>query len=142
MDQISRSFSGLQTLAARWRIWGKVLVVLARQVSLANKMGAHCGLRQAEMLEASVYVALVQISADIAAVTAEGAPENKADEDALKHLHSIHVALAVLALLVSQLRRDLEAFAGRLAARAEPAFIRFHRLPCAPVQTAHSLDSS
>ena len=109
----ARSFSSpLQRLALRWSLFGQMLVVFARQVTLAHTLGAARGIRRAEQLEAMLYAALVQLSAEIAAA----APKTAADKAALLHLKTVHALLGVIALMARQLKSDLAGHVEWLAA--------------------------
>ena len=114
--------SPLQALAMKWQMLAVMLVALAREVSLAHKMRAGAGVPKAELLEAALYAALVQLSGDIAAASASP-DRSAADEDARLYLKTAHALLGVTALLIRQLKADLEAArAVRAALAGKPAF--------------------
>lgn len=95
----------LQRLSLRWRLFGMMLVAFARQVSLAHKMRAAAGLHKAEWLEAAIYAALVELSADTVAA-AQMPSRSKADDEALAFLNRVHSLLGVMALLMRQFKAD------------------------------------
>ena len=71
-------------------------------------------------LEAAIFSSLVELSADIAAHSVATNTGSDEEKTALAYLKTAHALLGVLALLVCQLRRDLEAAASRIAALAGP----------------------
>ena len=135
----ARSFSSpLQRLALRWSLFGQMLVVFARQVTLAHTLGAARGIRRAEQLEAMLYAALVQLSAEIAAA----APKTAADKAALLHLKTVHALLGVVALMARQLKADLAGHVEWLAALCGAPRERAYAKPAAPLAPPGYLDSS
>ncbi len=100
--------TALQRLALKWQVLGMMLVALAREISLAHKMHAEAGVRKAELLEAALYAGLVQLSGDIAAQTS-GKARSREDETTIAYLSTVHKLLGALALLIRQLKADLEA---------------------------------
>ena len=108
--------SCLQRLAAQWSLLGQMLVAFARLVSRAETQGAVGDLRKAEWLEAALYAALVQLSADITAASKRPPKPGSKDAAALTHLKTVHALLGVLALLTRQLKANLRLLAERLAA--------------------------
>ena len=110
--------SPLQACAQQWRVFGMMLVALARRVTMAHAQNARGEAVFAAMLEAQMYAALVQLSADIVRFGATGAKLSKADEDALTYLKRVHALLCVMALTIRQLRSNLEAAAEMQAALA------------------------
>jgi len=101
--------SPLQMLAVRWRVFGAMLIALARLVSMSHKQGAHGGARRAEMIEMRIYSALVELSSEISTHSSQNL--NRSDKDALTYLKTAHALLGVIALLVRQLRMELQAAA-------------------------------
>ena len=106
---------GLRALAAYWCVLSMMLVAKARRVSLATKMRDQSEAAFAQMLEAAIYTALIQLAAEIAAHDECGVVRTREDEDALAYLRTVHALLGVLALLIRQLRSDLDAVAERRA---------------------------
>ena len=112
-----------------------MLVALARQVIAARRQGALGGVRQAELLEAALYTALVQLSADIAAAAKADARASPEEAAALVQLKTVHALLGVVALMTRQLKADLQALAEWLAALAgapREAAIAIERRPARP----------
>ena len=101
--------SPIHILAAQWRVLGMMAVAIGRQVSLATKMRSRAGVHEAEMLEAFLYAALVKLSRQIAVYSENGVPTCPEEARALEYLKSVHIHLSILALLITQMRRDLEA---------------------------------
>lgn len=116
MNWMTTPRTRLQSLAARWCVWAQVLIALARRVSMSHKQMAHGGAAEAEMVEAQLYVALVQVSADISHYAARKKHLSRADKQALAYLHKVRTMLSIVALLVRQLRADLQAMAETLKA--------------------------
>ena len=106
MTHSPTSSSPLQALAIYWQIWGLIAVAMGRQVSLLKKMSAQEAGIKAEILEAWLYRALAQLAGEIAAQSDAG-PLNAAEADALEYLKSVYFNLLQLALLMSQIRRDM-----------------------------------
>lgn len=104
----------LDALAVKWRTLGMMAVAFARQIVMAEKMRAHSGAAKAELLEAWLYAALVQLSADIAAASDIRRP-NKDERYALTYLKTAHALLSVLVLTISEIRRQLDRAAERLS---------------------------
>ena len=112
---------GLKARAVYWRVVSMLLLAMAQRVSLAAKMRNHSDAAFAHLLEAALYTALIDLSADIAAHTAADTARSQEDKDALAYLKIAHALLGVTALLIRQLRTDLEIAAARFAALAGPA---------------------
>ena len=117
-----------------------MLVALARNVSMSTKMGAHGGAQFAGMLEAQIYGALIQLSADITAYA--GRAHTREDKRALDYLKTAHALLGMLALLVRQLRKDLEAAAEALVALGGEPVVYAPVFTPREVDDPPSLDSS
>ena len=142
MFKRKRPLSKLQGLAAKWRVWSKMLIAFARQITLAHKQDAHCGIRKAELLEAALYTATCELSRDIAEATAEGEPRSKAEALDLQYLKAMYVSLSVITLMISALRRDLEMAAEKLAMLAGAPRLSDVIIPAAPATDLGFLDSS
>jgi len=140
MTQLTTPVSPINALALRWRALGMLAVVFGRQISMFHKMGARGGAAPAAMLEAWLYRALVELSADIAALPR--APTCPDDQRELDYLKSLHMYLGVLALLISQLRRELEDWAAALGRFTRPLLAGPVALTPAPVMAIGYLDSS
>lgn len=110
--------SPLRALALKWQVLSIMFTAMARRVSLATKMQNHSDAAFAQMLEAAIYTALIELSADIAAHSARDEALSKEDRDAMAYLKAAHALLGVMALLIRQLRTDLETAAARFAALA------------------------
>ena len=134
--------SPLARLAARWSLFAMMLVALARQVIAARRQGALGGVRQAELLEAALYTALVQLSADIAAAAKADARASPEDEAALVQLKTVHALLGVTALMTRQLKADLQALAEWLAMLSGAPRALVYLLQAAPLAPPGYLDSS
>ena len=130
--------NGLQALAVQWQAIGLLLAAMARRVSLAKKMRAQGEAAFARELEAALYTALIKLSADITAHAAPSKPRTQADENALAYLKHLHALLGVIALLVRQMRLDLEVSAERLARLARPAMPAAILRPLAPPARAET----
>ena len=115
MTPSSASQQHLQALAAKWRVLGMMLVAFARQINLAHKMRAQVGAHKARLLEAALFAALVQLSADITAAAAQEDALNADDRRELSYLETVHALLGVLALMTRQLKADLANAAERWA---------------------------
>lgn len=129
--------SSLEQLAIQWSLFGQMLVVFARQVTLAHTLGAARGIRRAEQLEAMLYASLIQLSAEIAAA----APKTAADKAALLHLKTVHALLGVIALMARQLKADLAGHVEWLAALCGAPRERAYAMPAAPLAPPAFLDS-
>ena len=129
-------------LAARWQVIALVLVAAARQISLAYKSGAHGRICKAEELEAVLYLALVRLSADIAAAAPVGSNTARSKDPDLKFLEVAHALLSVLTLLITQLKQDLAADAERLAILRGAAIIAREFGLSAQMRAPAYLDSS
>jgi len=105
-----------------------------------HKMGARGGAAPAAMLEAWLYCALVELSAEIAAHS--GKPACPADAEALEYLKTVHTLLSILALLITQLRRNLESWAAALSGFTQLSFAGPVPFAPAPVAAIGYLDSS
>ena len=130
--------SPLEQLAIQWSLFGQLLVVFARQVVLADKLCASGGIRKAELLEAAIYAALIQLSAEIA----RAKPRGEKDRAALAHLKTVHALLSVMALMVRQLKADFQARVDAFAALSSTARERAWALPDAQIGGPGFLDSS
>ena len=120
--------SPLQNLAARWRVMGLIAVAIGRQISLMKKMRSTRGVQQANLLEAWLFTALVNLAADLTAHSAGAARRSRPDQRAFEHLASIYRALMALVLLVRHLRRALTArFEWLAALSAFAGRATFHR---------------
>ena len=115
MTPSSASQQHLQALAARWRVFGMMLVAFARQTNLAHKMRAQVGAHKARLLEAALLAALVQLSADISAAASQDNALNADNRRALSYLKTVYALLGVLALMTRQLKADLANAAERWA---------------------------
>ena len=113
-------FTPLQALAGQWRVLAVMLVAFARQVSLAHKMRSEAGLHKAELLEAALYAALVQLSAEISAASQKPL-RNRADKDALAYLKTVHALLGVTALMVRAFKADFALAAEQWQLLQQPA---------------------
>ena len=120
MTTTATPFTPLQALAGQWRVLAVMLVALARQVSLAHKMRSEAGLHKAELLEAALYAALVQLSAEISAASQKPL-RNRADKDALAYLETVHALLGVTALLVREFKADFALAAEQWQLLQQPA---------------------
>lgn len=116
-----------------------VLTVLARQVSMAEKMRAHGGAHLAGMIEAQIYAALVELSKDITAHAGDVCCSE--DETALAYLKTVHALLGVVALMCRQVSSDLRAMAERLAALAGDAPLWAEQAGGTPIYDLAFLDS-
>lgn len=115
--------------------------MLARHILCLQRLGAGDGLHKAELLEAWLYAALTDLSAQIAAVPT-GAHLSPEDDRALSHLKSIYISLMLVALLVSQLKRELLATADLLAMRAGHGIILTCALPAQFTALSGYIDTS
>lgn len=107
MAQTSASSSPLIALAARWRVLSVMAVMFARHICLLDKMRA-AGARDAALLEAFLYRAIIQISRDISMHSADKAALTDEEREALQYLDIAYTYLMVLALLMRQMRADFE----------------------------------
>lgn len=118
-----------------------MLIGFARDISLAHKMRARAGVRKAEYLEAVLFSALVQLSADIVSAESPEGPLSKSDETALADLKTIHALLGVITLMVRQLKADLMDLAERFAALSQVEIWLDEVLPLNPERVTGFLDS-
>ena len=88
-------YASIKALAACWCVWAAALVALAQRVSMAKKQRASSGADTAREARTFLVFALVQISADIAAITAQGRPASRSERHALGFLKAVHSALSV-----------------------------------------------
>lgn len=93
---------------------GLMAVAFARRITLAQKMNVQSGANKAGLLEAWIYAALVQLSADIAAGSIQER-RTAAEREALAYLNTVHTLLSILALTLSVIRREFGRAAQRLA---------------------------
>ena len=141
MKQGHSRLLSLESLAARWRVFAMMLVAFARQITLAEKQGALGDVRKAELLEAVLYAALVQLSSEITA--AANAPRRtRAEAAAFVYLKTAHALLGVLALMVRRVKAALRALAERLAALAGGPCGLSQRAHSAPLFPPRAIDSS
>ncbi len=134
----SPPFSPILALAAQWQVLGMLAVAIGRRVSLATKMRARAGVHEAEMLEAWLYAALVQLSGQITELSGPRAPTCPEEARALDYLKTVQAMLGVLALMIAQMRRDLAAIT---AERCADLPILAMRLPAASGYDPAFLDS-
>ena len=104
----------LSLITRRWHLLGLMAVAVAREITLMQKMRARSGAHKAALLEAWIYAAVVKLSANISA--ASDLPRLEADERAaLAQLKTLHQILLILALLMSEIRREFAAEDERLS---------------------------
>lgn len=112
--------SGLQALAARWRILGLLAVAFAREVLSLKRRGAPDAIRKAEILEAWLFAAIIQISEDVKTHAPDAETLSDTDAEARHYLNVVYTYLMILALFVRQLASDMrvatEAFAALIPA--------------------------
>jgi len=141
MEHSRPSLSPLKALADHWCLFALMAVALGRHVSMMNKLGAHRGAAQAELLEAWAYHALVQLSLQIAEHSRGGklSPE---DAKALAYLKTVYTCLALLALLMSQIKLDLSAAKDGWARHNQFAGAAHIAWPEAPARQPAIIDTS
>lgn len=132
---LKSTLSPLQKLAAKWRVISQMLTQLARTVTMSHKQMSHGGARQGEMIEAQIYCALVSLSGIIAAYAVNEHRLSRTDREALMYLRTVYGLLGVIALMIRQLRTELEAAAERLA-KLSGGFI--DPIPETPNSTIHT----
>ncbi len=104
----------LSFITRRWQLLGLMAVAFAREITLMQKMRARSGAHKAALLEAWIYAAAVKLSADIS--VASDLPRLEADERAaLAQLKTLHQILLILALLISEIKREFAAEEERLS---------------------------
>ena len=134
--------SRLQALAAHWHMIAGALIACLREISKVRSAGSRGGAERAAMLEAGAYAAVTKLAAEIAAITESGESLSPEDAYGLKHLEALYLTLSILALMISQLHRDLADAAERFEALGafRPAFDT--PLAIGPIYAPAYLDSS
>ena len=140
MNHSPAPHSPLIALALQWRALGMLAVAIGRQISLASKMRSNAGLHQAELLEAWLYAATLQIARQISDYSNRGAPTCPEEARALEYLKTVYTYLSILTLWTAQMRRDLAGITGAWPGAAH----RPHICWSAPAREAEPpfLDSS
>ena len=105
MDQTRPHRTSLLQLAAQWKLLALMAVAKARRIVRGQRLGARGALTEAQLLEAWLQMAILQVNAEIA-----GAPEGPltADEqDALDLLKTIAVGLMILLVAIWYLSGEM-----------------------------------
>ena len=97
----------------QWTLLGKLVVLMARRATLAEKTRAHVAGQRAALVEAWCYGALAQLSRQIAAET--GHARSREDTRALAHLHVLQTCLILIARLMRRIYEDSAARTTRWA---------------------------
>ena len=118
------------------------LIACLREISKVRSAGSRSNAQRAAMLEAGAYAAVTKLAAEISAITTSGETLSPEDAYGLKHLEALYLTLSILALMVSQLRRDLADAAERFETLGAFTSSFFVYLPTVPIRLLGYLDSS
>ena len=105
MDQTRPHRTSLLQLAAQWKLLALMAVAQARRIVRGQRLGARGALTEAQILEAWLQMAILQVNAEIAAAPEGLLPPE--EQEALDLLKTIAIGLMILLVAIWHLSGEM-----------------------------------